>query len=113
MKVREDDLKLPPITQMAFCTPPPFPPLFPLVFASGPCQFLYCSLLAQAKQNQWDNCVTCHANSAIAYTWRKEQYVLGAHQFKSSATKGSTNLTAGNSLCCCDVGNLIFIFFVL
>ena len=61
LKLAEQELKLPPITGMAWC---------------------------ETRERDWANVVTCHEGEPRAYTWRLADGVLGEHVLAPPARVG-------------------------
>lgn len=69
--------------------------LFPIVdFCACNCIFFFFAFfvfltsrntLANAKEREWDNIVTCHENDDTAYSWNYERKAIGSHHFKCSS----------------------------
>ncbi|KAB1212058.1 hypothetical protein CJ030_MR5G024630 [Morella rubra] len=61
LRVKEEEIKLKPVIS------------FDCVF------FLSKTTLAEIRERDWCNVVTCHMDTAQAYVWRLKNYVLGEH----------------------------------
>jgi U3 small nucleolar RNA-associated protein 21 len=55
--------------------------------------------LNDAKEKEWDNIITCHENSSIAYTWNFQKRIIGKHQLQSTEPKKTPIKSVAISTC--------------
>lgn len=79
MGVAEEELKLPPVTRIAW---------------------------GELRENDWANVVTAHENSTSAYTWRLSKNTIGEHVLQCPKEDGKCAVT---SVCISACGNFAFV----